>query len=718
MFSDGHEESRVPTRSAGSVALAAGVIVMRRHAVLRPAAKRLTIVVTGAAIWLASATQPAPAADLDEEIELEESSDEEDFLDLSLEELNELPVDIVHAASRYRQTSHEAPSSVTVLTADDIRKSGHRHLHDVLRSIRGLYVTYDRNYYYLGARGFGLPADYNTRVLLLVDGHRTNDSVLGSALIGTEFSVDVDLIERIEFVRGPSSSLYGDGAFFGVLSIFTKKGSAIDGPQVSAEVASFGTYKGRLSYGKEFENGIELLLSASMLDSAGQTLGFREFDDPLTNNGLAEDVDGETYYNLFSRLAYSGLALQAVYSFREKDVPTASYDTIFNSRHAKTIDQRLFVDVRYERQLDCEVDVLTRLFYDFYRYQGDYPLEDEGPPTTTILNQDDAIGAFWGAEVLASKTFWDRAKVTVGAEYRDYFRQDQSSVDRMPHAVYLDDEQDTEIIAAFAQGEVLVYDGLHLNAGLRVDHYESFGEALSPRVGLMYNPWESTSFKLLYGRAFRAPTAFEMHYHDGFDTAKPNPTLDPETIDTYEVVYEQQILKDYRIAVTAFHYDIDDLILQIEDPSDGLAVYRNSDRVESNGAEFELRAKLPWGLRAWTSYAYQRTKNKDTGTVLTNSPQHLLKLNVVAPLFEDKLFASLELQYMSERWTLAGGRAEDFFVANLTLFAEELVDGLELSASVYNLFDTKYDDPGAVEHQQDLIEQDGLSFRFQVTYTF
>ena len=76
----------------------------------------------------------------------------------------------VFTASKFNQKSSEAPSRVTVIDADDIRRYGYRHLNDILDSIPGLYTSYDRNYSYLGVRGFGLAGDYNTRVLLVLDG--------------------------------------------------------------------------------------------------------------------------------------------------------------------------------------------------------------------------------------------------------------------------------------------------------------------------------------------------------------------------------------------------------------------------------------------------------------------------------------------------------------------------------------------------------------------
>jgi iron complex outermembrane receptor protein len=124
------------------------------------------------------------------------------------------------------------------------------------------------------------------------------------------------------------------------------------------------------------------------------------------------------------------------------------------------------------------------------------------------------------------------------------------------------------------------------------------------------------------------------------------------------------------------------------------------------------------GLRAGTSYAYVDAEDATTGATLANSPHHLAKFNLVAPLVEETLFAGLEVQYNSESKTLAGGTADDFVLTNLTLTYTHPSHNLELAAGVYNLFDVDYGYPGFGEHTQDVIEQDGRMFRIQMTYRF
>jgi iron complex outermembrane receptor protein len=154
------------------------------------------------------------------------------------------------------------------------------------------------------------------------------------------------------------------------------------------------------------------------------------------------------------------------------------------------------------------------------------------------------------------------------------------------------------------------------------------------------------------------------------------------------------------------------------DPSDGLLVFNNLERVKAKGIELELGGKWPNGLGGRVSYTLTKTKNLEMVETLTNSPEHLVKFNLIYPLMKEKVFLGVEEQYTSKRKTLSGKEANAFFITNLTLFSQNVMKGLDISASVYNLFNRKYSDPGSTEHLQDLLKQDGQTFRFKLTYRF
>jgi iron complex outermembrane receptor protein len=624
--------------------------------------------------------------------------------------LQEIPS--VYGASKYEQKVTEAPSSVSIVTADEIKKFGYRTLGDILRSVRGFYVTYDRNYSYVGVRGFSRPSDYNTRILLLIDGHRLNESIYNSVYVGTEAVLDVDLIERVEIIRGPSSSLYGSNAFFAVINIITKSGRNFQGIEGSAEAGSFQTYKGRVSAGRRWHNGIEGLLSGTYYHSDGQSLFFKEFDTPSTNNGVATDSDDDQFYSVFGKMSWRDFTLSGAYVSREKGIPTGSYGTVFNDSRNRTVDSLAYIDLQYAHSFNAQWQIMSRLAYDRYYYHGDYLFDY--PPLT--LNNDVARGERWDGEFQLITRLLPRQTLTLGAEYRYNFRQRLRNFDRDPFFVYLDKSDRSRNWALYVQDEVALLPHLTFQAGVRYDHYESFGGTTNPRLALIYNPWRDTTLKFLYGTAFRAPSFNERFFQGiGFKT---NPGLQPETITTYELILEQYFGTHLRGTASAFYYDLKNLISQQTDPADELIVYQNVADVTAYGFEWELEGKWSNGWMGRLSYTYQETQDQNTGARLTNSPRHIAKMNLLAPLFQDKLFAGAELQYISNRKTLAGRQTSGFFLTNITLFSQHLVKGLEISASLYNLFDTHYGDPGAEEHRQDVIPQDGRSFRFKLTYGF
>lgn len=134
--------------------------------------------------------------------------------------------------------------------------------------------------------------------------------------------------------------------------------------------------------------------------------------------------------------------------------------------------------------------------------------------------------------------------------------------------------------------------------------------------------------------------------------------------------------------------------------------------------EFELEGKWENGVTGRVSYTYQEAKDKYTGEILSNSPRHLAKANLVLPLLRQKAFLGIEEQYTSERKTVRQNKAKAFYLTNLTLFSRDILKDLEVSASIYNLFDQKYGDPVRELLVQDTLEQDGRSFRVKATYRF
>jgi outer membrane receptor for ferrienterochelin and colicins len=368
--------------------------------------------------------------------------------------------------------------------------------------------------------------------------------------------------------------------------------------------------------------------------------------------------------------------------------------------------------VKHEKKIGNSAKITSKAFYDYYHYSGNY-LYDY-PPLT--MDKDSAIGKWWGMGTELSTKIGEKHTFIAGLEYRDNFLQKQRTYDENPYVSYLNDTRGSYSWASYMQDQFSILDNLILDIGARYDHYKTFGNTVNPRIGIIYNPWKRTTLKFLYGEAFRAPNAYELYYSDNI-TQKANTRLEPEKISTYELILEQYI-KNYRFSISGFYYGMKNMISQQLDPSDGLIVYQNLNEVESKGIEFELQGKWTWDIEGRLSYAYQETTDKETRRLLTNSPKHLLKLNIHVPIIKKNLFTGIEAQYTGPRRTLAGNNTGGFAVANLTLLSRELIEGLEISGNIYNLFDKKYGDPASNEFRQNVIPQDGRTFRIKLTYLF
>jgi iron complex outermembrane receptor protein len=627
---------------------------------------------------------------------------------MSLEDLADVRINYVVAASKYEQKTTEAPASVSIITSEEIKRYGYRTLADVLESLQGFNVSSDRNYAYLGVRGFSL-GDDNSRVLLLIDGHRINNNLTDSAFIGTEFLLDVDLIDRVEVIRGPGSVLYGNNAFFGVINVITRKGGQVNGVEASGEYAGFDTYKIRATIGKSFTNGVEFLLSGTYYDSSGpDRLFYPQFT--TQNNGVAQDMDGESYESLFSSLSYRDFTLEGGFIHREKVDPTAPIPTAFNDPRSQLVDERSYVDLKYAHDFPGVVDVTARVYYDRTKNTTGYPF------STNVGGgyfREVSVGECWGTELQLNKLLFDKHMITVGAEYRDDFDEyDQVFAPGDTNYSGLRDVHTSrQNDGVFAQGDFALLKELHLDTGVRYDQFGNFSPFYSPRVALIYNPLEKSTFKAIYGTAFRAPSFEELL----------NQNIQPEEITSYELDYEQGIGQHLNSSLSIYYNHLHNLIFY-----DG-GTYGNVD-ADSRGVELALEGKWANDVRLRASYSLQRTENLSGGMDFPDSPESLVKLNVSVPVFRQNIFAGLEFQYVSSRntvysdpntqATLPGADAPGYSIVNFTLFSKDIVKNLEVSASVYNLLNESYADPSTINHIQDQIEQDGRSFRLKLTYRF
>jgi outer membrane receptor for ferrienterochelin and colicins len=441
--------------------------------------------------------------------------------------------------------------------------------------------------------------DYNSRILLLVDGHRLNDNVYDTAAMGTEFPVDLDLINHIEIVRGPGSSLYGNNAVFGVINIITYHPGQETVVEASSDFSSFLGRSQRVTamttYGR-----VSALLSGTRYRSAGESpLFFPVFALPDTNNGHAESMDGSHFEQAFANLHYGHFRLQAAIADRIKKFPTASYGTLFNNPADHIEDSRGYVDLSFHRDLSAQTGLDLRAYYDAYGFAGTGATE--APDSTNLTVAFMKARADWtGTEANVTRQIGVQ-RITLGAKYEYSLRIEQRDF-YAGQPAFFNSNESPWLAAVYGEVELNQIPKIAIHAGGRIAWFSTFGKALSPRVALIYSPQSQTAVKYILAEAFRAPNAYEGYYADNFAILKPPRSLVPERILSNEIVFERSLTPWLAFTADAYYNQLQKLIDQVQANPQGQTWFVNDGLVHAKGIELELGAERASGLESHASF--------------------------------------------------------------------------------------------------------------------
>lgn len=610
--------------------------------------------------------------------------------ELSLEELMNIPVESVSGVSKYQQSIRRAPAGVTVFTAADIRNHGWSTLADVLRASPGLHVRNDRFYNYVGTRGFTRSGDYNSRTLILLDGHRLDDPIYQQGAIGTDFILDLDLVDRIEVITGPGSPVYGSNAFDGAVNIIPKTGRDIAGTELGVALGSEPSGKVRATVGNRTDGGVDYIVSATRWWSRG------EDDFPLPASWSAVDPvqlvgtkakgqDDMLHQSLYSRVSWRGLSAEAAYVRREKDVLPPVYFTP-NGSDAQGVDERAYVLLRATGEPMPDASLNAKLSVDIYNYDGRFtPAQTLFIPVATYASSLSING-----EVSWRQTFADVHSFSIGVEYQENLRQDYGIDLPTLGGSLFKIQESSRYISPFAQLDWEFTSVLRLSLGARYDYYSTGDKRLTPRVGLIWDATPATTLKLLYGEAFRVPNVAERF--PGVFVANPN--IGPENNQSWEFIAEHRLGHIWRIESHLYHIVSSDLIV-----FDG-TTFGNVDRYVTRGFDVGASAYYPSGVQLRGSFTLQETRDDATDSIVADAPRSLVKLHASAPIVDKRLRASVELLYVGDRKDSGGPggvqNTGDYMTMNMTLRAARVWRGWDVALSVYNVADARWSDPKEV----------------------
>ena len=550
-----------------------------------------------------------------------------DLADYSLEDLLQIKVGV---ASRLPTTLLDAASSVEVIPEERWRRRDARSIGDVLATVPGIAVTPALG----GAEAFAVRGYTRSTSLLGVlvsyDGVPLNDLFRGAPTLNLP-GLGLGVIDEVQLIEGPGSALYGADAFHGVVAL---RGfdAAADTREVQANVRDNDSYSTRARFSTELTPGTRASFALAADGQDDQHLGFA-YDDPATGQPLVgERANRYGARSLSAKLrggdddgaSWRAGALLHAYDGEEFQ----GFGTrLSGTRDVGGVDAELFlVNGGVRRELDggraIEVTAYTwgvesllragRLGFDFesenaQRRSGVHGIYESGP---TPWSSEWAF--VLGAEDLAVEE----------ARTRNYDLGGNLTLDRVNRA----EGADRHILSATFEARTewaelrwqLVY-------GLRLDRYSDFGRRFSPRLGLIWHPQEHNAIKLLYGSAFRAPTANDINGTIGLIEA--NPSLDAEDVDTLELVFMHQG-GSWFAEVGVFHSDWDDGIVSVANTAGADPfIFRNLEENRAHG----VTSKLDWEGDKWLlnfGASWVRSKNRTLDQRYDAFPRYIVDAEV------------------------------------------------------------------------------------------
>ena len=655
----------------------------------------------------------------------------------------------VLGASRASEAVEDAPASVTIISRQELKAMAYPTIAEAIRGVRGIYLSNDDTYVSTGVRGFSRPGDYGNRILVLLDGHPTNDDWVGSSYVGFDARVDLDDVERIEVIRGAGSVIYGNGAFFGVINLVTRPKEEPTHGELGVSTA-LGAGRARVSAVWHASKDAGVWLSLSGAKSPGIDHYYPEYvstpNNPITDfrgnpaTGTVSGADGFEAATLGGRAWYQALSAEWFLTSHDKHSPSAQYFTRLGDPNANNHDTRGFVDLQLEPKWDS-VESLTRVHGDYYRYSAHLPYTPNAVDPASFGTEKDNYTGFWGGveQRLVLKPSAD-VKLTIGADFTRHFKTHQFNIDDRARPGYsgadagpiLDTNNPYQNFAGYAQLDWLISRAVRVSAGSRVDYFDNLkfnlGDALSPRVALIIKPYERGNLKVTAGKAFRNPSQLERFYAS--DTYIASNNVRPEQVYSAEAEFTHRFSRVVSGLITGYTNYVTNLIELGRTSYQGMDVnqYQNSTApILVVGAETELRHEWQqgWMLSASASVqkaSYQKDSNRRH---VPNSPLVLGAAKAMMPLIGRTLRLASRVSVEGPRYDNAILNADLTCDPNAAMAVSCPAQGTTTSGvvwdlvltgaierfdanyaiGVYNLMDWQYDTVPSTEYTQRTIRQ-------------
>lgn len=577
-------------------------------------------------------------------------ADDDDFFSMSLEELIEVQISVATGSA---QSLIDAPAIVSVITAEDIAFWNYASVAEAVASVPGIYCIDDRLAANCGVRGInGGFRGYNRVFKVMIDGHDIAFRSDSNSYLGPEL-IPVEVIERIEIVRGPGSALYGANAFLGVINIISREDLSRSS-QLHSRIGEDQLHASFALQDQRRDSGYLFSVSAAYHDRSGTKV-------PDTIPARSRFVAGASSRN-----------------------DLAAPVSLFAKSHWRAGDHALSLQGRFSR-LDSRAS-----FVDFGRFAETGQLGDETRVSLDSwqLSLDDdwrineslnaRLGLSWGSGQPSSKEFldvglsesvperdfgydslfgkaelrWtlaDANTLTVGVDYLEDREQlfesfdiDRESGERTRKGIE-QGEKNFRDLGLYAQFSGKIFDRYGITANVRHDNHSIYGDNSNYRLGFVYRFSPRIGIKLLYGTSFKAPAAIQLFGQPLFDgEVTGNRDLQAEEASTYEAQLNWSIDSQLSGSFNLFSTRVNDKVELV--PSGTNQVPLNQGEQKSEGVEGVLHW-TPGNNQLSLRFAWQQT---DVDSL------DLVGREIVQPseLFPEQMVDFRWIRRFDERWSI------------------------------------------------------------------
>ena len=665
--------------------------------------------------------------------------------DSALEDLLKVLDQETEIATKTKLNIDFVPGMVSVLQGKDLQARGVRTVFEALALIPGveLSLTNDGQYQVV-VRGVGKTYS-SAKVKFLLNGVSFNTTLNA---ITTAFVIPIDLVDRIEVIRGPGSAIYGEFASVGVINVITNKktGSVFSrysdnhrytvGAQYNGQVRDAVTVGANFAYEKN--KGGDVQAGDDILASSPNA----HFRDISNSPGPINDKEVNKVFSL--NLGYRQFQVLG-------QVVERYFGDYFGAANALPVDEQVaqretsLQNIEMSNRWELGKELQSNVKVGWLRFELDSSQLTLFPETFTAAFPDGVLGApnyledkYYGGFDVSYKGI-EKHNVLLGVDYsmtkqgetyaeRNYYVQN-GGLSPIANGRYTGDKNwmaeglSRRVFAVYAQDQYSIATDWVITAGLRWDDYSDIGNDFTPRLAAVYQLSDRQTFKAQYAQSFRPPTFLEQYSKNNV-VVSGNPDLKPERLENVELGY---VYNDGLTIgrVTAFYYDLKDLIAI----NTTTRRYENVGNVHARGIELELTKQLWKRFKIDSNVSYTHA-NDANGMQIFGVAELLGNVGLIFKATND-INVTAQYRYVGGRARQVGDDRPDlkaYNLVDLTVNKSDLLfKGVTLRAGVKNLFDEKVVYPAFLVRAPDGQErpayegdypQPGREFVIQLSWQF